>query len=233
MGCSSNIGLKSKVLSYFLLTSFQKLKDNFFFNLYDLAIRFPFCRWQWVPMVLYACPWAGCLPWVRARGQWARGCPRDRCHKATVVLKRNMVCRVDTRCLEGIKCLLVTRCPLVTNFHLATRCLQGSNICRQANTACRGQAWATWLIKGRTARTRCPPLRTWCRNPRCRKAPATPPPPCPNTTPPTRHTRPIQAPTPHTLTPPLTSLRAGKTLISVSIFHHLVILIIDMQLDRL
>merc|ERR1719270_804449 len=48
-------------------------------------------------------------------------------------------------------------------------------------------------------------------------SPHTPPPPCPNTTPPTRHTRPIQAPTPHTLTPPLTSLRAGKTLISTSL----------------
>merc|ERR1719225_1490422 len=92
-----------------------------------------------------------------------------------VVLKRNMICRVDTKCLEGTKCLPVTRCLLVTNFHLATRCLQGSNICRQANTACRGQAWATWLIKGRTARTRCRPLRTWCRNPLCRKAPAMPP----------------------------------------------------------
>ena len=94
-------------------------------------------------MVLCECQWVGCLLWDLARGQWALGCPRDRCHKAMVALKRNMVCLVDIRCLVGIKCHqdtnfpLVTRCLLVTSCHLATRCLQGSNICRQANTACR------------------------------------------------------------------------------------------------
>ena len=216
---------------------------------------FPFCRWQWVPMVLYACPWVGCLPWVRARGQWARGCPRDRCHKATVALKRNTVCLVDIRCLAGIKCLqdtncpLVTRCLLVISFHPAIRCLPGSSTCPRVSMGCRRvsmgyrrgtrgflrgtRGWATWRIKAPTALTRCPLRRTWCRNPPCRKAPAMPRLPCPSTTLPTHHILPIQAHTPHTLTPLLTSLRAGKTLISVSIFHHLVILIIDMQLDRL
>merc|ERR1712037_854840 len=76
---------------------------------------------------------------------------------------------------------------------------------------------AAWRIKAPTALTRCPLHRTWYRNPPCRKAPATPRLPCPNTTLPTHHTPPTQAHTPHTLTPLLTSLRAGKTLISTSL----------------
>ena len=228
-----------------------------------LVITFSFCRWRWVPMVLYECQWVGCLPWAQARGQWARGCPRDRCRKATVALKRNTACLVDTRCLVGIKCLQDTKCPLVTrcllviSFHPAIRCLLGSSTCHQVSMVCprvsmgyprgtrgyhqgtrgyrRGtRGWAAWRIKAPTALTRCPLHRTWYRNPPCRKAPATPRLPCPNTTLPTHHTPPTQAHTPHTLTPLLTSLRAGKTLISVSILHHLVILLMmETQLERL
>merc|ERR1719458_1833142 len=139
-------------------------------------------------MVLCECQWVGCLPWALARGQWALGCPRDRCH-------------------------------LVTSCHLATRCLQGSSTCLQVSMGCRRatKGWATWRTKAPTALTRCLPPRTWCRNPPCPKAPATPRHRCPNTTPPTHHTLPIQAHTRPTLTPLLTSLRAGKTLISTSL----------------
>merc|ERR1719220_3229924 len=146
----------------------------------------------------------------------SRGCPKDRCRKATVALKHNTACLVDIRCLVGIStCRRVSMaCPPVSmGYRRGTR---GSH--RGTRGYRRGtRGWAAWRIKAPTALTRCPLPRTWCRNPPCLKALATPRLPCPNTTLPTHHTPPIQTHTPHTLTPPLTSLRAGKTLISTSL----------------